>query len=126
MKAWVAVALGGALGSVGRYWLAGHTQAWWGGGFPAGTLMVNVVGSGLMGFLYFYMAGRGMLSGWWPQLLLVGLLGGFTTFSTFSLDALALVNEGLVGRALMYVCASLLLCLGGVWLGMLSARAITG
>jgi CrcB protein len=126
MKAWLAVALGGALGSVGRYWLVGQTQAWWAAGFPVGTLAVNVVGSSLMGFLYFWMAGRGFLSGWWPQLLLVGLLGGFTTFSAFSLDALALVSEGLVGRALVYVGASLLLCLGGVWLGMISARAFTG
>ena len=126
MKVWLAVALGGALGSVGRYWLVGQTQAWWGSGFPVGTLAVNVLGSGLIGFLYFWMAGRGLLSGVWPQLVFVGVLGGFTTFSAFSLDALALANDGLLGKALVYVGASLALCLGAVWLGMVSARAFSG
>jgi len=88
--------------------------------------VVNALGSTLMGFSYFWMAERGLLTGWWPQLVLVGLLGGFTTFSAFSLDALALVTAGAMGRAVLYVGASLLLCLGGVWLGMLSARALAG
>ena len=126
MKALFAVALGGALGSVGRYWITGQAQAWWGPGFPLGTLVVNVVGSMLMGFFYFWMADRGLLAGWWPQLVFVGLLGGFTTFSAFSLDTLALIVQGALGRGALYVGASLLLCLGGVWLGMVSARALAG
>ncbi len=126
MKAFLAVAFGGALGSAGRYWITAQTQAWWGPGFPLGTLVVNALGSTLMGCLYFWMAERGLLTGWWPQLVLVGLLGGFTTFSAFSLDALALMTAGAIGRAALYVGASLLLCLGGVWLGMLSARALAG
>jgi len=123
VKALLAVALGGAVGSVGRYWIAAQTQAWWGEGFPVGTLLVNVLGSSLMGFCYFWMAERALPS-WWPQLVLVGLFGGFTTFSAFSLETLGLMAEGAVDRAALYVGASLLLCLGGVWLGMISARVL--
>ena len=125
MKVLLAVACGGALGSLGRYWLGSQVQTWSGSGFPLGTLAVNVIGSGLMGFCYFWMADRGLLVGWWPQFVFVGLLGGFTTFSAFSLDTLALIGEGLLGRAAAYVAASVFLCLGSVWLGMYSARAFS-
>ena len=93
MKALLAVALGGAIGSVGRYWLVGQAHAWLGSTFPYGTLVVNVLGSSAIGFLYFWCAERQLLDGLLPQLLMVGILGGFTTFSTFSLDTLGLAMQ---------------------------------
>ena len=124
MKAVLAVALGGALGSVGRYLIAGQAQAWFGPGFPLGTLLVNVLGSCIIGFLFFWCAERDLLAGLLPHWLFVGALGGFTTFSTFSLDALALALEGEIAQSLTYVAASVSLCLLGVWLGMMAARAL--
>ena len=121
----LAVAFGGAAGSVLRYWLGGQIQAMTQGSFPLGTLAVNVVGSLIIGFLYFWFAQRESLSTPLPELLFVGLLGGFTTFSTFSLDTLALLLQGQFGRALLYIAASLTLCLLAVWLGYRLANAVT-
>ncbi len=106
------VALGGALGAVLRH-LAVLAV-----GFPFGTLVVNVAGSFAIGLLWVALAGRG-LAGWAP-LLMTGLLGGFTTFSAFSLDTLRLVEDGRIGAAGGYVLASVALSVGacgaGVWL----------
>lgn len=106
------VALGGALGAVLRH------LAVLAAGFPFGTLAVNVAGSFAIGLLWVALAARG-LSGWTP-FLVTGLLGGFTTFSAFSLDTLRLVEDGRLGAAGGYVLGSVALSLGacgaGVWL----------
>lgn len=101
------VALGGAAGSVLRYLTVAAV------GTPLGTLLVNVVGSFVIGILFVMLAGRGMLS----LLFMAGLLGGFTTFSAFSLDALKLWQAGQGGQALLYVGASVILSLLAVTLG---------
>lgn len=122
---YVWVALGGALGSVARYACATTAARWLGAAFPWGTLLVNVTGSFAIGLLAVLVAadGRPLLAGDARAFLLVGVLGGFTTFSSFSLDTLALVRNGAVGAAALNVALSVVLCLAGAWLGFLAAGA---
>lgn len=106
------VAIGGAIGSVLRY--ATTTAI----GAPFGTFIVNVVGSFVMGVLFVSLATRTQLS----PLLMTGILGGFTTFSAFSLDALKLWQSGQTTQALIYTAASVILSLTAVALGAALAR----
>ncbi len=108
----ISVALGGAIGSVLRY-LVGLVVA-----FPLGTLAVNVIGSFAIGLIWVHLADRGLQH--WLPFLMTGVLGGFTTFSAFTLDALRLVEEGRVtaagGYVLASVVASILACGLGLWI----------
>lgn len=115
VNTWLMVALGGAVGSVLRH-AVGLAVA-----FPFGTLAVNVAGSFLIGAAWVWLADRA--PGLVP-LLMVGVLGGFTTFSTFSLDTLRLVEAGRPGAALAYVAASVLLSVLACGLAMLAARSL--
>jgi CrcB protein len=117
------VALGGALGSVARYAFSGVAVRWLGAGFPYGTLFVNVTGSFTIGLLAALVAsdGRPLLGADARAFLLVGVLGGFTTFSSFSLETLNLARSGALGPAILNVAASVVLCLAGVSLGFASA-----
>lgn len=119
----VAIAAGGALGSVLRYLLSAGTQQWVGRAFPLGTLLVNVMGCCAIGVLCVWLIERGSVGEAWRSFWMVGVLGGFTTFSTFSLDAFELVQDGHMGRAVAYVVASFVLCLAGTVLGVTFARA---
>ncbi|EBA10818.1 fluoride efflux transporter CrcB [Roseobacter sp. CCS2] len=113
----ISVALGGALGAVLRY-LVGLAVA-----FPMGTLAVNVIGSFAIGLVWVLLAARGLQH--WLPFVMTGLLGGFTTFSAFSLDTMRLVEAGRVTAAGGYILASVILsifaCAAGLWL----ARGIT-
>jgi len=113
------VAFGGALGSVARYACASTAARWLGAGFPYGTLFVNVAGSFAIGLLAALVTadGRPVLGTDARAFLLVGVLGGFTTFSSFSLETLTLARGGAVGVAALNVVLSVALCLGGAWLG---------
>lgn len=91
---WVWVAVGGALGSVLRYGAGGVIQRWNGSDWPMGTLTVNILGSFVIGFLAQMILARGIMSPQARLFVMVGLLGGFTTFSTFSLETLRLVQQG--------------------------------
>lgn len=113
----VAVATGGALGALGRYLLAGAVQRAAGDAFPWGTLSVNILGSLLLGIL-FGLVERGSFAPEFQALLAVGLLGSFTTFSTFSLESLTLIQSGDWLRAGLYVCGSVALGLAMAGLGM--------
>ena len=111
------IALGGALGSVGRFWLNGFVTVRSGETFPIGTLLINVVGSFVIG-----------LVAAWPgvseaarKFLMVGVCGGFTTFSAFSLQTLELTQRGEWLRASVNILASVALCLAAVWLGQVVA-----
>jgi len=121
---WLAVALGGALGALGRYGANGLLFSLAAGRFPLGTLVVNVSGSIAMGVLYVLIIEKGILPAEWRNLLMVGFLGAFTTFSAFSLDALALWQNGHLLLALAYVFGSLILCLGGIALAIFITRLI--
>ncbi len=113
----ISVAIGGALGAVMRY-LVGLAVA-----FPLGTLTVNVLGSLAIGIVWAHFTARG-LHGWLP-LVLTGFLGGFTTFSAFSLDTMRLIDDGRLGAAFMYVAASVLLSLGACALGLWLTKGLT-
>ncbi|MHB1307074.1 MAG: fluoride efflux transporter CrcB [Limisphaerales bacterium] len=119
MRNYLWVAMGGALGSVGRYWLSGLVANWRGETFPWGTLLVNASGSFLIGLLAALSSvdGRWLAPNWFRPFLLVGVLGGYTTFSSFSLQTLNLAQEGEWLRAGGNILLSVALCLVGVWLG---------
>jgi fluoride exporter len=120
----IAIAAGGAVGALLRYWTSVSVHSLLGQEFPYGTLTVNVVGSLMMGFLYILLVERMILSAEWRAVLLIGLLGAFTTFSTFSLETLNLFEQGEQIRAVMNIFLSVGLCLGAAWLGMLAGRQI--
>ena len=121
----LAVAAGGAIGSVGRYWLSHHVNVMMGyGGLPWGTLSVNVIGSFAIGFLLIALQEWLHAADTWRLLLVVGLLGGFTTFSSFSWDTYALWVQGKVWLASINVGVSVLSCVLGTALGVALARMI--
>ena len=116
------VALGGAIGSVGRFWLAGVVGRILGSGFPWGTVLINISGSFAIGWLAtLTVHGRDQGTASLQAFTMVGLCGGFTTFSAFSLQTVELLRSGQVLAAAANVSASVVLCLaaatGGLWLG---------
>ena len=119
------VGLGGALGAVGRYLAVLGAARAFGAGFPVGTLAVNVVGSFLIGALAILLMGPRGASPLLP-FVVTGFLGGFTTFSAFSLDALKLWQAGQAGLAAVYVLASVGLSLAAVVAGGATAAAMRG
>jgi CrcB protein len=128
VAAWFWVALGGALGSMARFGLANAVTALTGPQFPWGTLLINVGGSCVIGWFGTLTGSRGTVSVP-PDIrifVMVGICGGFTTFSAFSLQTMNLVHNGQVARAGLNVGASVALCLAAVWLGYLLAVAING
>lgn len=120
----VAVAAGGALGAVLRFWLSTAVYAWLGRGFPYGTLVVNVLGSFLMGLLFVLTIERLAITAEWRAFLLVGVLGAFTTFSTFSIETLNLLEQADFAKAIVNMLASVLACVGAAYVGVLLARQI--
>ena len=120
----IMIAIGGAAGSVARYLCVGFASRLLGAGFPYGTFFVNVLGSFLMGVAFWIMVSKldGGASRWAP-LIMTGFLGGFTTFSAFSLDGYLLVEEGRLGAAAAYAISSVSLALLGLLLGLIVARA---
>jgi CrcB protein len=95
-----------------------------GTGFPLATLLVNVLGSVLIGFFFITCSERGTYDSFWRPLLFVGALGGFTTFSTFSLETLQLLEDGMVFKAGYSVLLNVVLCIGGCWIGCVTAKGI--
>jgi len=124
MKQVMAIAAGGALGAVMRWYIAGFIQRLSGSAFPWGTLAVNVVGSFLLGFLFVWMLERVTVGELARLAVTVGFLGAFTTFSTFSVETARLLQEGALSMALGNVLAQVLICVTLAWLGMQLARTI--
>jgi CrcB protein len=117
------VALGGAIGASLRYLSGTMILRTMGGDFPYGTMFVNILGAFLMGFLAIYLLER--MDGRFAPLLMTGVLGGFTTFSAYSLDALYLLERGRYVSASVYMGGSVLLAIGALILGMTIARSLT-
>lgn len=124
MKALIFIAIGGAAGAVLRYGASLSVYSLLGRGFPYGTLFVNVSGSLLMGLLSVMMLERFDIGPEWRAAVLVGVLGSFTTFSTFSIETLNLLEQGDVMRATLNIVLSVLVCLVAVWFGVLIGRQI--
>lgn len=120
----VLVGLGGALGALLRFAVSSGVHALLGRGFPYGTLSVNVLGSGLLGVFYVLSVERTGLSTELRAAVMVGLLGAFTTFSTFSLETLGLLEDGAPFKAAANVLLSVVLSVGGCWLGLALARQL--
>lgn len=120
----IAIAVGGAVGSVARFLMSGWVHSWAGRGFPYGTLAVNVVGSLLIGLLFVVMLERMPSDSLWRAGLLIGVLGGFTTFSSFSFETVALIEDGEPIKALGNVLASVALCLAATWIGIRLGRQL--
>jgi len=127
LAAYLAVALGSALGGVGRFWLSGLTAQRVGETFPWGTLVVNVSGSFAIGLFAALTGpdGRWIVSPRLSFFFTAGLCGGYTTFSSFSLQTLKLAQEGQLLYALGNVAASVAACLLAVWLGHLLGQALS-
>ena len=120
------IAFGSALGGVARYWLSGVVARRIGEAFPVGTLIVNITGSFVIGFVATLTdpGGRLWMSVTARQFIMVGVLGGYTTFSSFSLQTLNLVRDGEWLYASANVALSVMLCLLAVWFGYVVARMI--
>ena len=120
----LAIAAGGSIGAVMRYLVSTGIYHWFGRGFPYGTLVVNVVGSLLMGLLYELFLQRLSVSPEIRAVLLVGFLGAFTTFSTFSIETINLIEQGYLLKAVTNVLASVILCVLAAWCGLQMARQL--
>ena len=125
MQSFLLVGAGGALGAMSRYGVGMLVGRLWPMSFPLATLLINVIGSLAMGIFVGLMAR--LLPAWQEEARLfvaVGILGGFTTFSSFSLDTVVLIERGELLQAGTYVLLSVVLCLIGLYLGLLVTRGV--
>ena len=120
----LAIAAGGAIGALLRFWMSNGVYVLLGRGFPYGTLAVNVLGSLVMGFLYIVMLERLSLGAEWRGFALVGLLGAFTTFSAFSMETLTLLEQADYGKAITNMLLSVVACVAAAYIGVLMARQL--
>jgi fluoride exporter len=118
----LSVAAGGATGALLRFWMSNSIHAWLGRGFPYGTIVVNILGSLVMGILYVLIVERMEISAEWRAALVVGLLGAFTTFSAFSLETIHLLEASEFTKAGLNILLSVSLCIAACWLGMMLTR----
>jgi len=119
-----AIAAGGALGAIMRFWVSGGIYAWLGRDFPYGTLSVNLIGSFFIGIAFILLTERLTLGAEVRAFVLIGFLGAFTTFSTFSLETLILLQEGLLIKAAGNILLSVFLCIIATWSGIILARSL--
>jgi CrcB protein len=124
MYTYLAIAFGGALGALSRYWLTVSIERFNSTGFPLGTFVVNLLGSFLIGLLYIILMEKLSVADQWRPVIITGFLGAMTTFSTFSLDALLLFQQGQYNTALFYVLSSVMICIFAAYMGMQIARTL--
>jgi len=121
---YVLVFIGGGLGSSLRHLINVASTRWLGTAFPYHTLIINITGSLVMGLIAGYLAFRGEASPHWRLFLMTGILGGYTTFSAFSLDAALLYERGEMALALLYVAGSVMLSIAGLFAGLALVRQL--
>jgi CrcB protein len=128
MSAWwqqlFLVTCGGALGAAGRFWLGGVLLRRMGDGFPWGTLAANLIGAFLAGFIAIWLEARGPSALYWRAFLIVGLLGGLTTFSALMIECLLYSRSQRTEQMLLYLAVSLVAGLALVWLGARTAALV--
>jgi len=126
LSSYLLIGLGGALGTVARFWLSGFVAARAGETFPLGTLVINITGSFIIGFFATLTdpSGRMLAPVQLRQFFMIGICGGYTTFSSFSLQTLNLARDGEWAYAALNIVLSIVLCLAGVWLGHALAEMI--
>ncbi|NOZ52868.1 MAG: fluoride efflux transporter CrcB [Gammaproteobacteria bacterium] len=120
----LAIAVGGAIGALLRFWVSAGVHHTFGRSFPYGTLTVNVMGSLLIGLLYVLFTERLELAAPWRAFVLVGVLGAFTTFSTFSMETLELIEKGDFVASMLNILLNVGLCVLAAWVGVITGRAI--
>ena len=125
MLNYVLVFIGGGLGSTLRHTVNMASARTLGTAFPWGTFLINITGSTVMGLIAGYLAFKGAASQPWRLFLMTGILGGYTTFSAFSLDAALLYERGELGLALLYVLGSVVLAIAGLFAGLALVRHFT-
>lgn len=118
------IAAGGALGALMRFWVSNGIYGVFGRGFPYGTLVVNVLGSLMMGFLYILFLERMSVSPEVRGALLVGFLGAFTTFSTFSIETINLIEQADLLKAALNMVLSVGACVLACWAGVILGRQL--
>lgn len=124
MSQLIAIAAGGAAGALLRYWVSNGVYGLLGRGFPHGTLVVNVLGSLVMGLLYVLFLERMTVAPEMRAGILIGLLGAFTTFSTFSIETLNLIEQADLFKAGLNILLSVVACILATWLGVSVARQL--
>jgi len=124
MNTLVAIALGGSVGALARFWTANAIYGWLGRDFPVGTLFVNVSGSFLMGFLTELMLQRFSAVVEYRAAVLIGFLGAYTTFSTFAIESFYLIEQGGYWKAAANMLLSVVLCVAAVWVGLIVGRKL--
>jgi len=120
----LSIAAGGAVGALLRFWVSNGVYSLLGRSFPYGTLAVNVIGSLLMGLLYVFFLERMTVSAELRGAVLIGLLGSFTTFSTFSIETLNLIEQAEFMKAGLNTLISVFACLIAAWFGLVIGRQI--
>lgn len=124
MRQLLAIAAGGAVGSLLRFWMSNWVHLVAGRSFPYGTLVVNVLGCLIMGFLFVLFIDRLTDNPVLRAGILIGVLGGFTTFSSFSIETFNLIEQGSWAKAVANMSASLVLCVGATWFGVMLGRQV--
>jgi len=120
----LAIGIGGALGSLLRFWISTWVHSFAGRAFPYGTLVVNVLGCLAMGFLFVLFLERLSDNAVLRAGVLIGVLGGFTTFSSFSIETFSLIETGELTKAVLNMLGSLILCVGATWIGVILGRQL--
>ena len=125
MQKYLIIGVGGALGSIARFWLGSTVSGRLGTRFPYGTFIVNIVACVIIGFSLALLGARTELSPAWRFLIPIGFVGGFSTFSAFEWEIFANLQMGAFFIAALYVALSIILGLFAVWCGVLLARLVT-
>jgi len=120
----LSVAFGGMIGALGRFFISAYVNKWLGSSFAYGTLTVNILGSFIIGFLFLYF--EQVISPNLKAMLMTGMLGALTTFSTFSLETILMAQEGLYSKALLNILLNASLSLSATVLGMMLFKKVYG
>jgi len=124
MNTYIVIAVGGAFGAISRFWIATNVDKLYPATYPWGTFIVNLIGCFFIGLLFVLFSEKLLLADNVRSLLVVGFLGAMTTFSTFSLDVLVLIEQGQYGMAFSYLLGSVVVCLIATFVGINIARIL--